>query len=101
MSKKPETINLPYDVILTTPVEYGSETTKKITFKNRLQAYMMKDIPMSQKMELTPGALYPVIAEMTGEFIEVIEKMDWCDALTCINVVTSFLGNGPTAGNTK
>ena len=89
---------LPYELELRSPVEVGSETIEKITFKNEPDGDMVGSLPAGGKEFFQMQHFYPIISKMTGESSRTVRKMKYADLQVCLDVVSYFLGDGQETG---
>lgn len=79
---------MPHTLTLKEPIEWGKNTRKEITFKNRLKLGMYMHWIPNQVMQF--GSYVPIIAQMTGETEEFIKDLSAPDANECITIVNYF-----------
>jgi hypothetical protein len=89
----------PYTMLLTYPVQLGSETKSEIVFRNRLTSGMVENMDVEGGMVLAD--LFPAIARMTGETTVTVERMRWYDVQQAMKVVGYFLAGGQPTGVKK
>lgn len=104
MNKKIE-IELPFDLNLSEPIITRNvdgvvvDEKKTITFKNKLNAGMVGDIPVGENSEMKMHHFFPIISKMTGETVATVKKLGFSDIQESMDVVGHFLGGGPTTGD--
>ena len=78
---------LPIEIELEYPVEFGRETITAVTIKRRLTGKDMKDIPA----DMTFGDIQKIASRVTGLSPAIFEKMDLVDLKKVNEVLSSFL----------
>lgn len=89
---------IPYSLKLQKPIEWGKDKDPvgELVFKRELKAGDLKNIPAGNEMKI--GHLMGIISKMTGQPLSFIEELSGPDLFKAIEVVNSFLPDGPESG---
>jgi len=97
MSEEKKTIELPHEIQLEFPVEWGSDTRNTITVVRRLKTKDFKGMPAGGD-GLLWDHLLKLISRMTGETLSFIEELDASDMMKVAEVVNYFLPSSRMTG---
>ena len=95
MSEEKKVYELPHTLQLKHPFSRGTETIKELTFSRRPKGKDWKGIPLSNMKMDDMMTMAHRILEVP---ISLIEELDTEDLMSVVEVMTSFLPNGPTTG---
>ena len=98
-------ITLPFEIPLSAPIHIHNvngavvKTIDKITFQNPVNAGMLEDFPIGEKIVLKMGNMYPIVSQMTGETLATIKKLSFRDIKECLKIANHFLADGQMTGD--
>ena len=99
-------IELPYTIPLKKPISIRSrvngevvKTIDSITFQNDLTAKMVGHFRPAKDGTMPMSDFYPVISQMTGELPATVDKLSFPDVQEAIGVVSYFLADGQSTGD--